>query len=216
MWKALCACSSQKCQKFLQAHWIWLHEIWTDLRRTTCSVERPLICYSFFNCAWCRVCYCGEKYEGTWSSSNSLDKLAIVINDYNSGISSVDLFDQRIAAYRLLWKTNKYWTSFGIAFLYGAVVNSFIFPTFYKADHPDVIMWAKTYDAHEFCRQLICPLANMADDAQIPHNRQVRKPKLIPSWLAPGAQHFTGNFEELLKKTLGDTLFFPLDLYAFT
>ena len=66
-------------------------------------------------------------------------KQPLCINDYNSGMSGVDLFDQCIAAYRLLRKTNKYWKTIAIDFLDVAVVNSFILFTLYKAAHPDII-----------------------------------------------------------------------------
>lgn len=108
------------------------------------------------------------------------------IHDYNQGMSGVDTFDQHIAAYRVLRKTNKYWKTIAFDMLEVAVVNSYILFTQYRSANPGVIPRSKTYDAHEFRRQLICQLANIADDAPVPLYRQGRKPKSVPPQLITG------------------------------
>ena len=59
------------------------------------------------------------------------------INDYNSGMGGVDVFDQHVAAYQVLRKTNKYWKTIAFDLLDVAVVNSYILFNEYKHDHPD-------------------------------------------------------------------------------
>ena len=108
------------------------------------------------------------------------------IHDYNQYMSSVDTFDQHIAAYRVLRKTNKYWKTIAFDILDVAVVNSYILFTQYRSAHPGAISRSKSYNAHEFCRQLICQLANIADDAPVPHYRQGKKPKSVPPQLIQG------------------------------
>ena len=101
-------------------------------------------------------------------------------------MSGVDTFDQHIAAYRVLRKTNKYWKTIAFDILDVAVVNSYILFTQYRSAHPGAISRSKSYNAHEFRRQLICQLANIADDAPVPHYRQGKKPKSVPPQLIQG------------------------------
>ena len=61
------------------------------------------------------------------------------------GGGGVDVFDQHVAAYRMLRKSNKYWKTIAIDQLKIAVVNSYIlFSLFYagNSDRP------KSYDHH--------------------------------------------------------------------
>ena len=58
------------------------------------------------------------------------------IHDYNQYMSGVDTFDQHIAAYRVLRKTNKYWKTIAFDILDVAVVYSYILSTQYRSAHP--------------------------------------------------------------------------------
>ena len=61
------------------------------------------------------------------------------IADYNNGIGGVDIFDQHIAAYRCLRKSNKYWKSIAVDMLEVAVVNSYILFNMHRSAHPNEI-----------------------------------------------------------------------------
>ena len=48
------------------------------------------------------------------------------IQDYNAHMVGVDVFDQHVAAYWSLRKTNKYWRTIALDFLDAVAVNSYI------------------------------------------------------------------------------------------
>jgi len=97
------------------------------------------------------------------------------ISDYNSCMGGVDVFDQHIAAYRSLRKSNKYWKSIAVDMLEVAVVNSYLLFNTYRAEHPEEIQRGSRYTAREFRRRLICQLANIDEHcAEIPKFRRGR------------------------------------------
>lgn len=59
--------------------------------------------------------------------------------DYNCVIGGTDLFDQGVAAHRVLHKTRKYWKSIFMDFVDVADVNAFVLQQLYGQLHPDVI-----------------------------------------------------------------------------
>ena len=102
------------------------------------------------------------------------------IQDYNASMGGVDVFDQHVAAYRMLRKSNKYWKTIAVDQLEIAVVNSYILFCLTRQPH-----LPSKYDHHIFRRNLICQLGSITDDAPIPVYGPGRAPAAVP----PQAPH---------------------------
>ena len=88
----------------------------------------------------------------------------VCVRDYNAKMGGVDVFDQHIAAYGSLRKTDKYWKTIVINFLDAVSVNCNILFKMYRAANPELIQRPRGYVAADFRSALICQLAGIAED----------------------------------------------------
>ena len=58
------------------------------------------------------------------------------VHEYNQAMGGVDLFDQRVASYRILHKTKKFWKTLFFDFVDVAIVNAFLLYKEWVAGHP--------------------------------------------------------------------------------
>ena len=105
----------------------------------------------------------------------------------------VDIFDQHVSAYRMLRKSNKYWKTIAIDQLEITVVNSCILFSLFCAGNPDR---PKSYDHHDFRRNLICQLGAIADDAPIPQYRPGRASAVGAGVIPPQAPHLVEDTDQ--------------------
>ena len=103
-----------------------------------------------------------------------------VIEDYNNGMGGVDQFDQDVAAYRVLRRTEKFWKTLFLDFIDVAVVNSFVLCKLYVAEHPGAIRLPRKFDHLEYRLTIIRQLAQLAPNAPVPLFRRSSPPAPPP------------------------------------
>ena len=113
------------------------------------------------------------------------------IQDYNAHMGGVDVFDQHVAAYRSLRKTNKYWRTIALDFLDAVAVNSYILFTLSRKADPERFKRPRQYDASDFRQNLICQLAGIDDDDAVSLYKPAGKQAQAPMPPGPHVVRFT-------------------------
>ena len=83
-------------------------------------------------------------------------------------MGGVDLFDQMVASYRSPAQTRKWWKTLFFDFVDVATTNAFILYRMWCVPYHGFMEQHRAFKHLEFCEILICDLANIAKDEDIP------------------------------------------------
>ena len=101
----------------------------------------------------------------------------VAVKDYNKYMGGVDVFDQHVAAFRVLRRVKKYWKSIFLDLIDMAVVNSYILCVSWCKSHPESAIASKlgrTLGHLEYREQLVRELGSLEEAAPIPQARKRR------------------------------------------
>lgn len=103
-------------------------------------------------------------------------------------MGGVDSFDQRIAAYRVVRRTNKYWKRIFFDLLEVATVNSYILFNLWQERHLGQINRPRMFSHEDYRANLIGQLADFPADAPVPlyksgpQQERAHPPAHLPQW----------------------------------
>lgn len=102
------------------------------------------------------------------------------IADYNRGMGAVDMFDQHVAAYRILRRCKKYWRTIFCDYIEVALVNSYVLFTLWCDSHPGQISRPSEDKHFRFRISVVREHAGIQADEAIPIYKMPKKPA-VPS-----------------------------------
>ena len=102
-----------------------------------------------------------------------------VIEDYNTYMGGVDVFDQYVSSFRVLRKTKKYWKTLFLDFIDVAAVNSYIAFQEYRCAHPEIeeLRRSPSYSQVTFRPNVLKQIGGISDDAKVPAVRKGPAPQ---------------------------------------
>ena len=102
------------------------------------------------------------------------------VEEYNKYMGAVDVFDQHLAAFRVLRKVKKYWKSIFFDLIDVAVVNSYLLCIIWCKAHPDAPFakkLGKRFGHLEYRELLVADLAGIEPEEDVPRCQKRRHSK---------------------------------------